>query len=329
MQNINIVHIGYGYWGPNVARNIMASTKTNLHAIVDISEAALNRANLLYRDNVAYSKNYRDFLTDSQVDAFAVATQAEFSYDIALDILNAGKHLFIEKPIATNSQRAEDICNLAKSKGLVVHCDHIMVHHPIIKYVKKMYEMGELGDIIYYDGSRVNLGPIRPDMNAMLDLAVHDLAVIDYLSNGKEPIGVSAVGEKRYGNQEVLTYLTMKYDGFLAHIKTSWISPLKERQTVIGGTKKMLIFDDMKNVDKLAIYDHGIIHREPHDEYGVYEFKSRTGDMIAPYIPQEDVVKNSVEHFADCITNGTDSLTGAEQALRVVKILDKAVQVMI
>ena len=325
---LNIVHVGYGYWGPNVARNIMASPKTNLYAIVDIKPSAINRAREIYRENIEYSSNYRDYLNDPIVNAFAIATQTEFSYEIALDVLNAGKHLFIEKPIAVNSERAMHICEIAEKNDLIVHCDHIMVHHPIIQYIKNICETNEFGDLIYYDGSRVNLGPIRPDMNAMLDLAVHDLAVIDYLSNGQEPIFIEAMGEKRYGSQEAITYLTMKYPGFMAHIKSSWLSPLKERRTVIGGTNKMLIFDDMKSVDKLSIYDHGIIRREPEDEYGTYEFKARTGDMTAPYIQFQDVVRLSIEHFTDCVIKKIDSISGSEQALRIVKILDKALEIM-
>ena len=324
MDRLNIVHAGYNYWGPNVAKNIMASPKTNLAAVVDLNPEAIERARTLYRDNVKYSKDYREFLDDPSVDAFAVATQTAPSYRIAMDVLGAGKHLFIEKPIAVNAKKAQDICSLAKSKGLVVHCNHIMVHHPIVRYIKNLIDAGELGELIYYDSSKVNLGPIRADINAMLDLAVHDIAVLDYLSGGLEPIDIQAIGEKHYGTQETLTYLTMKYPGFLAHIKSSWVSPLKERRTVIGGTKKMLVFDDMKLVEKLTIYDHGIVHRDSSKGYGEYEFKTRTGDMIAPYIPYSEPLRNSVEHFADCVTNGASSITGAEQAVRVVKILDAA-----
>ena len=197
-----------------------------------------------------------------------------------------------------------------------------MLYHPIIRRIKQMYESGELGDLIYFDISRMNLGPIRLDVNAMLDLAVHDLAVIDFISGGKEPYHVEAIGEKHYGSQETLTYLTLKYDGFLAHIKSSWISPIKERRTMIGGTKKMVIFDDMKTLDKLTIFDQGII--EPSEEYGEYEFKTRTGDITIPYIRQEDALRNSVEHFAHCIVNGTQSISDGAHGVKVTRILDEA-----
>lgn len=323
---INIVQVGYGYWGTNVARNIAASPQTRLYGLCDFSAERVERAKSVLGAGPRYSLDYKEFLNDPEVDAFAVAIQTEPSYQVALDVLRAGKHLFIEKPMASSAAQAQDICDLGEEKGLIIHCDHIMIFHPIIRYIKDMYDSGELGELIYFDVNRVNLGPIRTDVNAMLDLAVHDLAVLDYLSGGKEPLEVDAIGEKRYGKQETLTYLTMKYPGFLAHVKSSWISPLKERRTVIGGTKKMLVFDDMKTVDKLTIYDQGIVRRDEGDEYGLYEFKVRTGDMHIPYIPHEDALRNSIEHFAQCVETGRASLAGPGQALRVVRILDRAME---
>lgn len=323
---LNIVQIGYGYWGNNVAKNFVAANNTNLIALCDSDVTRLEKANAVYFDRIEYSTDYKKYLSNPKVDAFALVIQTEPSFEIAKEILNAGKHLFIEKPMATNSKRARKLMELSEEKDLKIHCDHIMVFHPIIRYIKKMYDEGELGELIYFDISRINLGPIRMDVNSMLDLAVHDLAVIDYISGGKEPYHIEAIGEKRYGDQETLTYLTMKYDGFISHIKSSWISPLKERRMMIAGTKKMVVFDDMKIVDKLTIYNHGIIQRNPADDYGSYEYKARTGDIFIPNIQFEDSLKNSIEHFADCVLNNKPSLAGPDQALRVIKILDKAVE---
>jgi predicted dehydrogenase len=322
---INIVQIGYGYWGNNVAKNIVASKNVNLVAICDSSRERLEKARSIYFDLVDYSEDYKIYLNDPTVDAFALVIQTEPSFEVAKEILNAGKHLFIEKPMATNTERALILKKMGEEENLIIHCDHIMVFHPIIRYIKDLYDKGELGDLIYFDISRINLGPIRMDVNSMLDLAVHDLAVIDYISGGKEPFHIEAIGEKRYGSQETLTYLTLKYDGFISHIKSSWISPLKERRMIVAGTKKMIIFDDMKMVDKLTIYDHGIIQIEPSEEYGAYEFKSRTGDISIPYIQNEDALKNSIEHFMDCIREKRPSIAGPDQAIRVIKILDKAI----
>lgn len=320
---INIVQIGYGYWGTNVARNIMQSRETNMLALSDAAQTRLDSARNVFGNAIPdYTTGYEKYLNDPRVDAFALVIQTEPSFDIAKKILKAGKHLFIEKPMASDTPRAEELDRLAKENGVVLHVDHIMIFHPIIRYIKNLYDTGALGSLIYFDISRMNLGPIRKDVNAMLDLAVHDLAVIDYISGGKEPYHVEAIGEKHYGSQETLTYLTLKYDGFLAHVKSSWISPIKERRTMIGGTKKMVIFDDMKTMDKLTIFDQGII--ETGEEYGPYEFKARSGDITIPYIPQEDALRNSIEHFAHCVQTGEQSLSNGKQGIKVIRILDRA-----
>lgn len=319
---LNVVHIGYGYWGANIARNIALSDKFNLIAICEAIPDRQLKAKENMNASVEITSDYEKFLTDDRVDAFVIATQTELSYSIAMQALSAGKHIFIEKPIATTVERTENLIKVAKENNLRIHCDHIMVHNPVVRYIKNMIDTGELGDIIYIDVSRLNLGPIRGDVNAMLDLAVHDIAVIDYLCSGKDMISLSAYGEKAYGNQETLTYLTIKYDTFIAHIKSSWISPLKERRTMIAGTKKMVIFDDMKN-EKLTVYDCGIDMKKEED-YGTYEFQTRIGDIYIPNIPFEDSLKNSLEHFADCVKLGKESLSGEGQSLRVMKILEKA-----
>ena len=320
---INIVQIGYGYWGSNVARNLLQSKKTNLVGLIDSNEKRLEAARQFFGDSIPiYNSDYKSLLNDSNVDAFALAIQTDPSYEIAKEIMQAGKHLFIEKPMASNTQRAEDLNNISKKKHVVLHVDHIMLYHPIIRRIKEMVDTGELGDLIYFDISRMNLGPIRMDVNAMLDLAVHDLAVIDFISGGVTPYHVEAIGEKHYGKQETLTYLTLKYPGFLAHVKSSWISPIKERRTMIGGTKKMVIFDDMKTVDKLTIYDMGIV--ETNEEYGSYEFKARSGDITIPYIPQEDSLRNSIDHFADCVMQGKQSISNGDHGVKIISILDEA-----
>ena len=319
---INVVQIGYGYWGSNVARNINLSRKTNLVALIDSDSKRLDAAEATFNGHVAVSDDYTRYLTDPNIDAFALAIQTEPSFEIAKQIIRNGKHLFIEKPMAENTDKAIILNDLAKAQHVVLHVDHIMLFHPIIRRIKEMYDSGELGDLIYFDVSRMNLGPIRKDVNAMLDLAVHDLAVIDFISGGEEPYRVEAIGEKHYGNQETLTYLTLKYPGFLAHVKSSWISPIKERRTIIGGTRKMVIFDDMKTIDKLTIYDQGII--EQGTEYGQYEFKARSGDITIPYIPQEDALRNSIEHFAQCIENKTESIADGEHGIKIIRILDEA-----
>jgi predicted dehydrogenase len=319
---MNIVQIGYGYWGANVARNIALSSKTNLKALVDTSEDRRQAARAAFQSQVEISADYHSYLKDPTVDGFALAIQTGPAFEVAKQIMSAGKHLFLEKPMAESGEKAQQLTDLAEEKGVVLHVDHIMLFHPIIRRIKRMYDDDELGKLVYFDFSRMNLGPIRKDVNAMLDLAVHDLAVIDFISGGVEPFHVEAIGAKHYGNQETLTYLTLNYPGFLAHIKSSWISPIKERRTIIGFEKKMVIFDDMKTVEKLTIYDHGIV--EAGEEYGAYEFRARSGDILIPYIPAEDALRNSIEHFADCATNGRQSIANGRHGVKIARILDAA-----
>jgi len=318
---LRVMQIGYGYWGTNLARNIVQSPLFDFIALCDVSNERLERANNVLPSNIKKISDYRKRLTN-EIDAIIIATQTKYSFEIAVNALNAGKHIFVEKPFAATVEQAEKLADIAKEKNLILHCDHIMLYHPVIRYIKNMIDINELGDILYFDVLRSNLGPIRKDVNAMLDLAVHDIAVLDFLTSGKKPMMLTAYGEKHYGEQETLTYLTLKYENMIAHIKSSWVSPLKERRVMVAGTKKMVVFDDMKT-EKLTIYNCGIDIKQG-QEYGEYEFLSRTGDIFIPYIQHEDSLKNSLEHFADCVLKNKQSLSGPESSLRVMKILEQA-----
>ncbi len=320
---MNIALIGYGYWGPNIAKNLNRTKKANLYAICDLDENNLNRARKLYGDSVKYVKDYQELV--GEVDAFAIALRQNASYSIAMDLLKKKKHLFMEKPLATSTEQADTLGKLSEQYNVILHVDHIMVFHPIIRYIKRMIETGELGDLLYCDISRMNLGPhIKNDINAMWDLAVHDLAVLDYLCDGMEPKRVSAAGLAHYGNREELTYLTVEYDKVIASVRSSWISPFKERRMIIAGTKKMAIFDDVQMDEKLTICDKGIDISSDFNEYGKYEARVRLGDLIMPHIEQEDILLNSIEHFIDCINEGKESISGYKQARRLISILEQA-----
>lgn len=322
---MNIALIGYGYWGPNIARNICAIPEVTLYAICDHNPERLNKARTTYMNQTQYTSNYHELLDNPDIECIAVAVETEAHYTVAKDVLNSNKHLFIEKPFTYSSEQAQELAMIASKNNLTVHVDHIMIFHRMVKKTKQLIDTEELGKLIYIDSSRMNLGKIKPDVNAMWDLAVHDLAVIDYLGNKQEPYQITAMGEKCYGDQETLTYLTLKYNGFIAHLKSSWVSPLKERRMIIAGTKKMVVFDDMKAVEKLMIYDNGIEVISPkNQEYKDYAIKVRTGDLFVPFIPDEDSLQNSLEHFIDCVTFGRKSISGPQQAIRIIRILEKA-----
>jgi predicted dehydrogenase len=323
--DMKIALIGYGYWGPNLAKNLYINKNIEFVGICDQNLTKLKKAKEVYGENIFYTTDYKEIMKDNSIDAVAIAVPTEYSYAIAMDALEVCKHVFIEKPIASTMYRAQKLVDKAREKRLIIHCDHIMIYHPVIRYIKNMIDRGELGNLLYIDITRTNLGPIRKDINAMLDLAVHDIAVINYLAGNPDFRELSAMGEVCYGKQETLTFLNIKYDYFIANIKSSWISPIKERRTVVAGTKKMAIFDDVAIDNKLTIYDKGIDVKST-DEYGEYEVHTRLGDIYIPHISNEDALQNSVTHFCECISNHKESLSGPEQSLKVMKVLEQAMK---
>jgi predicted dehydrogenase len=323
---LNIALIGYGYWGPNIAHNIFESKLTNLVSICDLKPERLKMAKSKYLNQTQYTTDYKEFLNNPEIEAVAIAVETESHFEIAKEFILAGKHLFIEKPITPTVKQAIELTELASQNKITIHVDHIMIYHPAIKKVMSLIEGGELGELIYFDFARLNLGKIKNDVSAMWDLAVHDLAIIDFLTGGAIPEQISIMGEKFWSTQESLTFLNLKYKHFLAHIVSSWISPVKERRIIIAGSKKMVVFDDMKSSEKMIIYDKGFDSERNYKdmEYSSYAVKVREGDAMIPNLPFEDALRNSIEHFANAINNKTESLSGPEQATRIIGILEEA-----
>ncbi|MFG6357731.1 MAG: Gfo/Idh/MocA family oxidoreductase [Acetatifactor sp.] len=317
---IKIMQIGYGYWGNNVAKKLLMSPNCVFSYLVETCEEKRSAAQKSMPD-VAVIDDYKKHLAD--VDAVVICTQTQYSFQIAMDAMDAGKHVFIEKPLAQNVALAEELIEKANENKLILHCDHLMVYNPVIRYIKNMIDREELGEIMYIDISRINLGIVRKDINAMLDLAVHDIAVVDFLLGRLEPQKLYATGTRFFGEQDTITYLSMKDKNTLININSSWISPVKVRRSVIAGTKKMVIFDDTKLDGKLRIFDSGIDVVQG-KVYGEYEVKTRNGDVYMPHIPNEDALLNSIEHFIHCVMTGEESLSGPRQSLRVMKILERA-----
>lgn len=324
----NVVLIGYGYWGPNIAKNLKASKDLNLYGICDLDPKKIEKAKSLYGESIKYYTDYKEVLLDENIAACAVALRDQIGQIVARAVLESKKHLFMEKPMATTIEDALLLKKLADENKCIIHVDHILVFNPVIKKIKKMIDAGELGELIYFDSARANLGPhLKNDMNAMWDLAVHDLAVLDYFCDGQTTETVQCLGVHKFGKHEELTYLTVKYPGFVAMLKSSWISPLKERRMIIAGTKKMVVFDDLSESEKLLIYDKGVdLNEKLFQEYGAYEAKVRTGDLYVPYVENEDALLNSLTHFSESIDSHTPSCSGPEQAIRVLKILKEADQ---
>lgn len=326
LQLINIGLIGYGYWGPNVARNLNNNEDFKFCYICDKKMKRLELAKKIYANSLDYTTDFYEVINDERIQAVALAVETSSHYDLAKKALKAGKHVYVEKPFTSTLQQAIELEQLAKERGLIVHVDHIMVYHPVIKKIKELIDSGEIGDVMYYDCSRINLGQIKNDVSSMWDLSVHDLSIIDYLSNGDEPIAINAMGEKLYSAKESITFLTLKYKTFLANITSSWLSPIKERRIMIAGTKKMIVYDDVDVLNKLIVYDKGfdLDNELSNIEYNDYVVKTRIGDAIIPKLKQEDALYNSLEHFRQCIVHNRESMTGPLSAIRMLKILEEA-----
>ena len=325
MKKIKISLIGFGYWGPNVAKNIHKNENMKLISICDYKENRLTIAKSIYIGQTLYEIDYKRILANPEIEAVAIVVETSSHYSLAKEALMSGKHVYIEKPFTETVAEAEELKELAASLNLIIHVDHIMVYHPIVRRIKHLFDSGELGDILYFDSMRMNLGQIKKDVSAMWDLSIHDLSIIDYITGGKLPSYISAIGEKHYNPKESLCHLSLKYGGFLAHMQSSWISPLKERRVVLACSLKMVVYDDMKEVQKLMIYDKGVDVVDGESvEYPEYAVKTREGDAYAPYIEQEDALYNSLDHFRDCTITGLQSRSGPSQAIRLQKILELA-----
>jgi predicted dehydrogenase len=327
MENkmLNIALIGFGYWGPNVARNIHVNPNLKLHTICDLKTDRLEKAKSIYIAQTNYETDYKKLLANPEITAIAIAVETSGHFTLAKEALQAGKHIYVEKPFTSTVAEAKELEELANRLGLIIHVDHIMIFHPVIQKIKSLMEAGELGEILFIDAMRMNLGQIKKDVSAMWDLAIHDLAIIDYLMDGKVPFYISSVGEKYYNPKESLCFLTLRYEGFISHIQSSWISPLKERKLIVAGTKKMVVFDDMKVSEKLMVYDKGVnVISGDNVEYNDYAVKTRDGDVWIPYISQEDALYNSINHFYESVKHNKQSISNPKQAIRLLEILELA-----
>ena len=318
--------IGYGYWGPNIARNLYRNRQVVFKYICDLKQDRLDLAKDLYADNVTYTTSFDEVITDASVDAVCLAVETSAHYELSKRVIEAGKQLYVEKPFTDNVAQAVELKEMAAEKGVTIHVDHIMIYHPAIVKIKDILDAGELGDIIYMDCSRMNLGQVKNDTSAMWDLSVHDLSIIDYLSNGAMVKSVKGMGRVIYSAKPSVTFITADYGSFIANIKANWISPIKERKLIIAGTKKMLVYDDVDVLNKLIVYDKGfdVIKASDPMEYSEFVVKTRSGDAVIPRLEVGDALFNSLEHFRRCVVAKKESLSGPDAAIRVLRVLEEA-----
>jgi len=318
---IKIGLIGYGYWGPNLARNFNNNPDLELSAICDFSADRLQAASKLY-PHIDVVKDAEEIFKDTTLDAVGVATPVSTHFDLAKKALLADKHVWLEKPMTEKVEQGEELIELAQKKNKVLLVDHTFVYTGAVRKIKEIVEKGELGDLIYYDSTRVNLGLFQQDVDVIWDLAPHDISIMDYLMPFKK-LSVSATGSHYYGNGVIpKALLTIYMEGNrIAHINVSWVSPVKIRQTLIGGTSKMILYDDNQPSEKIKIYDKGVDLYETKEKLYHLKVQYRVGDMYAPKLEDHEALAFETRHFADCLLNGKEPLTNGTAGLEVVKVL--------
>jgi predicted dehydrogenase len=321
---LGVAVIGCGYWGPNLIRNFVTCPTTRLVMLCDQDPSRLQQAVVLCPGAEAVSDAAQVF-ANPHVEAVAIATPVGTHGPLATAALRAGKHVIVEKPLATSEREAESLVRLAERMGRTLMVDHTFIHSGPVRKMKELIDTGELGDIYYIDSVRINLGLFQKDINVLWDLAPHDLSIVEYLV-GRLPRSLSAVGSSHAcSDQEDVAYLNLDFGtGLLASFHVSWLSPVKIRHIIIAGSKKSLVFNDLNPWEPIKVYDRGITVAESPEARRGLLVSYRTGDIRSPYVEPSEPLQNMVRHFAECIREGKKPLTDGEAGLRVVRILDAA-----
>jgi predicted dehydrogenase len=330
MKAMGMAVVGAGYWGPNLARNIQSLPELRLEWLCDLDEDRARRALGPY-STVRTTADLNDVITDPDVNAVAVATPAHTHVDIARAALEAGKHVLVEKPLATSYTAAAELVHLADERGLVLMCDHTYCYTPAVAKIRELVHSGVLGDIQYVDSVRVNLGLVQRDVDVLWDLAPHDLAILDFLlPDSVAPQAVAAHGADPIGaGHACIAYLILQLTGgAIAHTHVNWLSPTKIRTTIVGGSKRTLIWDDLNPVQRISMFDRGVdlstaedLNREQRREATV---SYRTGDMVAPALAEREALRGVMVEFSAAIREHRRPLTDGRSGLRVLDVLEAA-----
>ncbi|MBT9586814.1 Gfo/Idh/MocA family oxidoreductase [bacterium] len=325
---VGVAVVGCGYWGPNLIRNFYESNEVDLRWVCDLQSERLNSIRKRF-PTVAQTTRLEEVLADPKVDAVCVATPSNTHFELAKLILESGRHVLVEKPLCDSSDKVEQLIEIAERRGRVLMVDHTFLYNPAVRCVRGIIDSGRLGNLLYFDSTRVNLGLFQRDVNVLWDLAVHDLAMMDYLIPDRRPFAVSATGVAHVtGQPENMAYLTCFYDdNLVAHIHANWLAPVKLRRTLIGGEKQMIVYDDLEPSERVKVYDKGITVT---DESEIKELliSYRSGDCWSPKIPAGEALQNEVRHFVDCIRSGASPLSDGHAGLRVVKLIEAGTKSM-
>lgn len=319
MKKLHVAVIGAGYWGPNIIRNLLKVSSVSKLYVCDIQKSKLVSLKKEF-PNISITQDYDDVLKDQQIAAVIIATPIQSHYALAKKALEAGKHVLIEKPMTVTSRESKDLLILAKKRKRVLMVGHTFVYSESVKKIKDAIKQNELGKIYYYDSTRINLGLMQKDSNVVWDLAPHDLAIVSHLFPGKI-ISVQAFGSSFISKQIEVAHIFLQYEKNISvHIHVSWLSPVKIRSILIGGSKKMVVYNDIEPSEKIKIYDKGIIPSP--NEITPFAPAYRSGDVVIPRLEQKEALFTELTHFIDCIIENKTPITDGEDGLRVVQLLE-------
>ena len=337
---IRVGVIGYGYWGPNLVRNFAETPDCHLDAVSDARPDRLAAAQRRY-PSIRTFFDACEMIEDPAIDAVAIATPVTSHFDLALRALKAGKHVLVEKPMTATTEQALRLIDEAGRRGLTLAVDHTFVYTGAVKKIRSLIASGDLGDVYYYDSVRVNLGLFQHDVDVIWDLGVHDLSILDYVMPA-QPCAVSASGIRHVdGEPENIAYLTLHFERpVIAHLHVNWLAPVKVRRTLIGGSRKMIVYDDLEPSEKIRVYDKGVTTNGNGNGHGngngnghgngngdkVYQMLVgyRTGDMWAPQLDMTEALRTELHHFIQCIDRRETPTADGQAGLRVVRILEAA-----
>jgi predicted dehydrogenase len=316
--------VGCGYWGPNLIRNFAQLRDSEVIACADLAEGRLAHMKTLY-PGVETTRNYIDLVESREIDAIVIATPPTTHVEIALRALDAGKHVFVEKPLATSGADCEAMIASAREKKRVLMVGHTFLYTAAVNKIKDLIKAGELGDILYVNTTRVNLGIFQEDINVVWDLAPHDVSILNYILDN-HPVEVAAHGHSYIRqNVEDIAYLHLKYPGsVMAHVHVSWLNPNKIRETTVVGSKKMLVYDDISSLEKIRIYDKGVTVLPHYDTFGEFQLSYRFGDIFIPRLDDSEPLKVACQHFVDCIKTGVEPKSSGQHGLEVVRVIEAA-----
>lgn len=321
---MNFGVVGYGYWGPNIVRNLLILDGSHSVTVADICPSAQNRARKDH-PGIRITSDPMDLMTSREIDVVAVISPVWTHFDLAKAALTNGKHVFVEKPFTSTVAQAEELLNIAQRNNLTIMVDHTFLFTAAVKKISQLLKDGSLGKLYYYDSTRVNLGLFQHDVNVLWDLAPHDLSIMDYLIQ-QSPEAIVATGESHLNGHEDVAFMTLYFpEKIIAHINVNWLSPVKVRTTLLGGEKRMLVWNDLEADEKIRVYDKGVSIAGTE---GVYDLlvSYRSGDVWVPHLEPGEALQQELRYFIECISSGVSPFNDGQAGLRVVKILEAANQ---